>query len=121
MTALRIGAVLYTVGPLACPRCGKRVEHQDGYGVQRLTCGGKVCRRSWEAVRLPPGTTATQLEAVFGRDMALAMSERWAQDGTIAVDATEPTYAQRSPDTPEPLMGWHRASAILFSLFNRSA
>lgn len=116
MKAVRVGAALYAVGPLACPRCGRRdTAHRDGYGILRQTCEGKHCHVSWEAIRLPPGATMQQLEPLFGVEVAGVLAEHPLFGVEVS---TEPVYAQRAPDTPEPLMGWRRASAILFSLFN---
>jgi hypothetical protein len=108
---IRVGAALYVVGPLQCPRCGRRdVAHHEGYGILRQTCDGKACRASWVAIRLPPGATAAHLEHAFGLEVARAIGT------AFVVGADAATYAQRAPDVPEPLMGWHRAASILFSL-----
>jgi hypothetical protein len=128
MNAVRVGAAVYLLGPLACPRCGRRdPTHLDGYGIFRPTCRGKQCRCSWTAVRLPPGVTAAQLADTIGGPAAVALLTELGtlkpgytladlRTAVVPGGAQEALYVQRAPDTPEPLMGWHQATTILNSL-----
>jgi hypothetical protein len=128
MNPVRVGATLYVLGPLVCPRCRRPPAHLDGYGIFRPTCAaGKRCRCSWTAARLPPGVTAAQLAAVIGGPAMVALLTELGAlrpDYTLAeletapvpVAAHEPIYVQWAPDSPEPLMGWRQATSILTSL-----
>lgn len=126
MRSIRFGSSVYAIGPLACLRC-RRPSPDAAYGITRHVCSGSRCRAVWEAVRLPPGTTGAQLLELYGSDVARAIhgalcpeSDGCSTDALAAwvlpIPSTVPTYLQRLPDTPEPLIGWHRADHMLRSL-----
>lgn len=128
MKPVRVDGAVYTVGPLACLVCGL-LEHtaKDAVGIVTLVCAGKRCRKRWVALRLPPGTTGRQLVELYGPTVARALHRAVCpeSDGcspealaawVLPISATAPAYLQRLPDTPEPLIGWHRADHMLRSL-----
>jgi hypothetical protein len=125
--ALRVGDAVYTIGPLACPRCGQSDHTRASYGIVQLHCTGKRCRVRWVALRLPPGVTGETLLDLYGEAVARAVhgalcpdADGCSQDALAAwvlpIPTTAPYYLQRIPDTPEPLMGWMRADHMLRSL-----
>jgi hypothetical protein len=127
MKPLRVGDALYTIGVLACPRCGRPDHTRDSFGIVTLHCTGKRCRVRWVALRLPPGSTGETLLHLYGEAVARAVhgalcpdADGCSQDALAAwvlpIPATIAYYLQRIPDTPEPLMGWHRADVMLRSL-----
>lgn len=126
MRPIRVGDATFTIGPLACMRCGRK-QHREFYGIERLPCDGKQCRASWLALRLPPGTTGQQIVELYGEAVADALhravcpnADGCSQDALRAwilpIPSTGGTYLQRLPDTPEPLVGWLRADSMLRSL-----
>lgn len=110
MRPVRVGSALYVVGPLACPRC-RRPAHEAAIGILRLTCEGATCHQSWTAIRLPPGSTSTILEELYGADVAVALGADSLAPLVFAIDGA--VYLQRAPDSPEPLMGWREARSVL--------
>jgi hypothetical protein len=125
-----VGSALYTIGALACMRCGRRDHTRDSFGVMTLSCGGARCRVRWVALRLPPGSTGQQLLDLYGEDVARAFhgllcpeSDGCSQDAlsawTLPIPTTDAQYLQRLSDSPEPAMGWHRAHTLLAALFAR--
>lgn len=112
------------IGPLRCPACARWVR-ADAVGVVSLACEGSRCRKRWEAVRLPPGTTGVQLVALYGLDVARALygalaahaaSDAVLRAWVIPIPSQAAYYVQRLPDVPEQSIGWHRASSILRAL-----
>ena len=128
MKPIRVGEATYQIGGLACPRCGRR-QHKEFFGVAKLSCDGKTCRVGWTAIRLPPGVTGAQIVDLYGEKVCDALhrevcpeSDGCSQDALRAwilpIPSTVPTYLMQMPDTPEPLMGWHRADRMMRSLWS---
>lgn len=114
MKPVRVGSALYVVGPLACPRCN-RPAYESAIGILRLTCEGSRCHQSWTAIRLPPGATRTLVFELYGEVVVEALRLDSLAPLVYATDG--PTYLQRAPDQPEPLMGWREAQAVMQHVF----